>query len=91
MEDWGCCPHHPHPGVLPQGTGSVVAVAAVAAVAAAVMPGRLGLGLGPGPGPGLELELELELALEPGPLLPPPLLPVLVAGDQEGCVCAYVS
>lgn len=100
MEGWGYCPHHPHPGGLPQGTGSVVAVAAAAAAA---MPGKPGLGpaLGLGLGLGLGLELGLELGPEPGPepgpelgpgpplLLPP--LPVLVAGDQEGCVCAYVS
>lgn len=76
MEGSGCCPHHPLPGELPQETGSVVVVEVVAAaVAAAVMPVKLG----PGPEP------------EPGPL-PLPLPPLaLVVGDQEGCVCAYVS
>jgi hypothetical protein len=80
VEGWGCCLHSPHPGELPQEMGSVVAVAAAAVAAAAVavvMPGR------PGPGPGPEPE--------PGPLLLLLLLPALVAGDQEGYVCAYVS
>ena len=93
MEGSGCCPRHPHPGGLPQGTGSVVAVAAVAVAAA--KPERPGLGLGPGLGPGPGLELELGLGPGPGPgpgpplLLPPP--PAPAAGDQEGCVCACVS
>lgn len=52
-----------------------VVVVEVAAAAAAAAV--MPVKPGPGPGPG------------PPPLLPLPL--ALVVGDQEGCVCAYVS